>query len=173
MNYFFQYFGILLGFKVQDVLDVLENNGGKVNNRILKKMKQYFKIIIISFYLIFLNCCNDNSKECYVKNNDKKELSEENYWIKDSLGCLSLRTLDTAKKIIKTNDLLRKDKKIFVDFFGAPNDFKKGEEHEILIYFIESRCKDGILVKESDVCWVEFIFDIDGLTDIPVEFSCE
>lgn len=129
------------------------------------------KLIIVFLCNFFFCSCQEKSNKVIDNENSKNQII--NNWKKDSLGCLGLRSLDLAKKIIEDNNLLGCSKENFEDFFGAPNDLIINEEKIALIYYIEARCKNDKLVNGADKCWIQFSFVRNKLSSVPKVSACE
>jgi hypothetical protein len=98
---------------------------------------------------------------------------QDNDWKKDSVGCLHLRTLELADSLIIVNNLLSKSTDEFIKVFGISNKKKEYDNKVVLVYYMDSVCKDGLLIKNADKCWVEFIFKNNKLTEIPTGYFIE
>ena len=96
-------------------------------------------------------------------------------WIKDTFGCLKLRSLEIAQDLIIENELLNKSKEKFLLIFGEPNEKIISEGRLIFNYYINSYCDSANKpILNSDKSWIDFYFDSTGrLKEIPQTIGIE
>lgn len=132
-----------------------------------------------------MSFCNFSQKNVEAAlQNEKKQFTSENIamlnvtstefitldtnrqkWLKDSTGCLYLRSLELADQLIKNYDLFHKSKSEFILVFGKPNDINNTQDKLYLIYYIKSVCYEGMLIENADKSWIDFIIINDTLRE--------
>ncbi len=117
--------------------------------------KKIVKLLVFCCIITILGC---NEKKT------KKNMQDVN-WNKDSLGCLGLRNIDYAVKLLKENKLKGSSKRDFVKVFGKPNLTESDFISESLYYLEGSYCVDGSLDPNSDKCYIIFKFEYNKLLE--------
>lgn len=116
---------------------------------------------LLSLAIFFLGCQQHKTPKTYFDSN----------WVKDSIGCLNLRTKELATKLINSNNLLHDTKTKFLDIFKSPNKIETIRGIEILTYFMGNFCEAGKPIENTDKCYAKFYFKNNRLSD--TSFSCE
>ena len=91
-----------------------------------------------SIVVIFL-LCGCNAQEADSSHALSKNIVEamSNSWINDKDGCLKLRNVELAHKLINENNLKNKTKALFIKVFGTPNEIDSISNKRILIYYFD------------------------------------
>lgn len=116
---------------------------------------------------LFLSCNGQDthSKKMVIEQNEMNE------WKQDENGCLKIRSMILAEKLVSENALRNKTKKDFVKIFGEPNQTENLLEESILIYFFDCVCQNNVPINGGDKCYAKFYFEQDRLNS--EEFICE
>lgn len=128
-------------------------------------IKIVIKTTAILLLLFLIQCKQQKNPE------NKKNIYQSNDWVKDSIGCLHLRTKVLALKLINENKLMNDTKKKFLDVFKSPNNVENTKEAEILEYYMGNFCENAKPVANSDKCYAKFYFKEGKLAEM--HFICE
>lgn len=116
------------------------------------------KLIAIILLLVFLGC---NESKMEERKSSEKQLVGNyiNNWIKDTQGCLKLRSRELADSLIRAHNLESKSIDEFKLVLGLPNEVEVIDKQNILIYYFDCACKDSLILENSDKCYAKFYFE--------------
>ncbi len=132
----------------------------------------HIKIMIIFFSSFFFTFCINNSvNKQKIISGDKFSIND---WIRDSTGCLHLRSFDLLSDLVAENKLIGKSKNDFIQVFGKPNEVEKRDSNQLfLVYYLNSICIGDKLTPDSDKTKVKFKFISNRLVELPLVFEVE
>jgi hypothetical protein len=130
---------------------------------------------ILFVYLVFVlsNCINpkkDNSDNSYISKVDSLDLPIQQF-LKDSLGCLGLRTKKSIESIYYGREV--QDKKYLISLLGYPNDSLVSKEQIYYKYFFNSICNKDIPIDSVDRCWASFQLNAASKRIKSLKFICQ
>jgi hypothetical protein len=115
------------------------------------------KNLMLLCLIVILYSCNNKD--------ELRKLHQDPNWVKDYNGCLGLRSVKNAERLILNYKLTGASKEDFVKVFGKPNKIEKSFFSQSLFYVEESLCENEKLDPNAEKCFIIFSFTNDKLKD--------
>jgi hypothetical protein len=140
---------------------------GKLPVNVMTQIEfRVYKGLLAIILAVTLTACKSK-----VSGSTEKERQHIDLWGKDSVGCLRLRTIELAKEMIAENHLMNSSKNDFIKVFNSPNVILQTQGGEVLKYYFDGFCENGIPIGDSDKCYATFLFKDGELFN--TNFTCE
>lgn len=130
--------------------------------------------IFVSLAMLFLfaDCHSPSNEPSKEPDKTRQTTPVSNDWIRDKEGCLKLRNIELAHKLIEENNLKNGTKDSFFKVFGIANKVDSSTANEeVLIYYFACVCINNKINMEGDKCYANFYFEKGKLKS--EEFICE